>query len=152
MTRTLRVGAAFPDPPFNGVTGIDGLDISMMRAVGDLLGMAVEFVPYEGRDFNGIFDRLNAGDYDCVTAGTTVTPQRELWAAFCAAYLVSGQSMAVDVTRHPGVRSIDDLAALTIGVQEGNTSQPIAERFVAEGKARAVRYTTTAASRTRSPI
>ena len=35
--------------------------------------------------------------------------------------------------------SIDDLAGLTIGVQRGNTSQPIAERLVAHGKAEAVR-------------
>ena len=35
--------------------------------------------------------------------------------------------------------SIDDLDGLTIGVQQGNTSQPIADRLVAEGKAAAVR-------------
>jgi ABC-type amino acid transport substrate-binding protein len=37
------------------------------------------------------------------------------------------------------VQSIDDLTGLTIGVQQGNTSQPIAERLVAGGKAAAVR-------------
>ena len=37
------------------------------------------------------------------------------------------------------MRSIDDLAGLTIGVQQGNTSQPIADRLVAEGKAARVR-------------
>ena len=39
----------------------------------------------------------------------------------------------------PQVRSVDDLAGLTIGVQQGNTSQPIADRLVADGKAAAVR-------------
>ena len=37
------------------------------------------------------------------------------------------------------MRSVDDLEGLTIGVQQGNTSQPIADRLVAEGKAGAVR-------------
>jgi ABC-type amino acid transport substrate-binding protein len=37
------------------------------------------------------------------------------------------------------VKSIDDLTGLTIGVQQGNTSQPIADRLVAEGKAANVR-------------
>jgi len=37
------------------------------------------------------------------------------------------------------VKSIDDLVGLTIGVQQGNTSQPIADRLVAEGKAAGVR-------------
>jgi polar amino acid transport system substrate-binding protein len=139
MTQTLRVGAAVPDPPFNGAKSNGGLDISMMRAIGQVLGMTVELVEYPGADFNGIFDVLNAGDYDCVTAGTTVTPGRERVAAFCEPYLISGQSLAVDVGRNPQVRTTDDLAGLTIGVQQGNTSLPIAEKLVGQGKAKAVR-------------
>ncbi len=136
---TLRVGAAFPDPPFNGMPDNAGLDIDLMTAIAEALGATVEFIPYDGTDFNGIFDALNDGAYDCVTAGTTVTPERETKAQFVPPYLISGQSLAVDTTRLPNVKSIDDLAGLTIGVQQGNTSQPIADRLVAEGKAKAVR-------------
>jgi polar amino acid transport system substrate-binding protein len=134
----LRVGAAFPDPPFNGVDG-GGLDIDVINAVGAAAGMSVQLIAYDGADFNGIFDALGSGHYDCVIAGTTVTPERELVAAFAPPYLISGQSLAVDTVRLPTVRSVDDLAGLTIGVQRGNTSAPIAERLVADGKARAVR-------------
>jgi polar amino acid transport system substrate-binding protein len=137
--KTLRVGAAFPDPPFNGMPGETGLDIDLMTAIAESLGATVEFIPYDGTNFNGIFDQLNSGAYDCVTAGTTVTPERETKAAFVPPYLISGQSLAVDTTRLPHVRSIDDLEGLTIGVQQGNTSHPIAERLVAAGKAGAVR-------------
>jgi polar amino acid transport system substrate-binding protein len=135
---TLRVGAAFPDPPFNGMPDDAGLDVDLMTAIGKALGAQVEFIPYEGRDFNGIFDGLGTA-FDCVTAGTTVTPERETKAQFIPPYLVSGQSLAVDTMRLPHVRSIDDLDGLTIGVQQGNTSQPIADRLVAEGKAASVR-------------
>ena len=134
---TLRVGAAFPDPPFNGMPG-GGLDIDLMTALAEALGATVEFVPYDGADFNGIFDALGSA-YDCAAAGTTVTPERETKAQFIAPYLISGQSLAVDTNRLPHVTSIEDLAGLTIGVQQGNTSQPIAERLVADGKAKAVR-------------
>ena len=134
----LRVGAAFPDPPFNGMPDDTGLDIDLMTELAEKLGATVEFIPYEGTDFNGIFDGLGS-EYDCVTAGTTVTPDREQKALFVPPYLISGQSLAVDTTRLPHVTSIDDLDGLTIGVQQGNTSQPIAERLVAEGKAAAVR-------------
>jgi ABC-type amino acid transport substrate-binding protein len=48
VASTLRVGAAFPDPPFNDMNDDDGLDISMMRAIGDELGMHVEFIRYRG--------------------------------------------------------------------------------------------------------
>ncbi|WP_083110289.1 ABC transporter substrate-binding protein [Mycobacterium kansasii] len=137
--RTLRVGAAFPDPPFNGMPTGGGFDIDLMTEIARALGTEVSFIRYEGADFNGIFGALNSGDYDCVAAGTTVTPEREKQAAFVAPYLISGQSLAVDTARLPNVRSIDDLSGLTIGVQQGNTSQPIANRLVAEGRAGAVR-------------
>lgn len=135
---TLRVGAAFPDPPFNGMPDDTGLDIDLMTEIAKVLGATVEFTPYQDTDFNGIFDALNSGAFDCVAAGTTVTPQREKKAKFAPPYLISGQSLAVDSSRLPDVRSIDDLTGLTIGVQLGNTSQPIAEKLVAEGRAAAV--------------
>ena len=136
---TLRVGAAFPDPPFNGMPDDGGLDIDLMTAIAKALGKGVEFVPYDGADFNGIFDALNSGTFDCVAAGTTVTPEREKKAAFAQPYLISGQSLAVDTRRHPAVRSVDDLDGLTVGVQQGNTSGRIADKLVAEGKAARVR-------------
>lgn len=136
---TLRVGAAFPDPPFNGMPGGGGIDIDLMSEIAKALGVQAEFISYTGADFNGIFNALNRGEYECVAAGTTVTPEREQQVAFAAPYLVSGQSLAVDTARLPYVRSINDLHGLTIGVQQGNTSQPIANRLVAEGKAARVR-------------
>ena len=65
---TLRVGAAFRDPPFNGMAGNGGLDIDLMTAIAKALGATVEFIPYDGADFNGIFDALNSGD-------TTASPR-----------------------------------------------------------------------------
>ncbi|MDT5239585.1 MAG: polar amino acid transport system substrate-binding protein [Mycobacterium sp.] len=134
----LTVGVAFPDPPFNGIAD-GGLDIDLIDAVAAAMGMTVALVAYDGSDFNGIFDELGSGQYDCVIAGTTVTPERQRRAAFAPPYLISGQSLAVDTERLPKVRSVDDLAGLTIGVQQGNTSQPVAEHLVVEGKAAAVR-------------
>ncbi|MCX2930262.1 ABC transporter substrate-binding protein [Mycobacterium sp. CVI_P3] len=146
----LRVGAAFPDPPFNSAGSIpgslrscppedSGLDIDLMTAIAEQLGAEARFVRYEGRDFNGIFDALDSGDFDCVASGTTITGSRALKAAFCDPYLISGQALAVDTGRLPDVRSIDDLDGLTIGVQQGNTSQPIANRLLADGKVARIR-------------
>lgn len=136
---TLRVGAAYPDPPFNGMSDGGGLDIELMTEIAEKLGMTVDFIAYDGSDFNGIFDALNANDFDAVAAGTTVTPDREKKAMFAPPYVISGQSLAVDTRRLPHVHSVDDLDGLTIGVQEGNTSGPIAEKLVADGKAGRVR-------------
>jgi len=136
---TLTVGAAYPDPPFNGMPDDGGLDIDLMSAIAEKLKMSVEFVAYDGADFNGIFEALGSGSFDCVAAGTTVTAERQKKAAFAPPYLISGQSLAVDTRRLPDVHSINDLEGLTIGVQQGNTSGPIAEQLVADGKAARVK-------------
>lgn len=138
-TAVLRVGSAFPDPPFNGDAAAPaGLDIDIMSALAAELSCEARFVPYRGDDFDGIFAGLGSA-YDCVASGTTVTAAREKLAGFGPAYLVSGQALAVDVSRHPGVGGVDDLAGMVIGVQRGNTSEPIAQRLVAEGRAAAVK-------------
>ncbi|MGE2834461.1 ABC transporter substrate-binding protein [Mycobacterium sp. SMC-4] len=131
----MRVGVALPDPPFNAMPGHGGLDIDVMTALAAVLGEEVEFVADDGAEFDGIFDRLAAGEYDCVISGTTVTPERERRAAFLPPYLISGQGLAVDTARLPHVRSVDDLAGLTIGVQRGNTGEALARQLVADGKA-----------------
>jgi ABC-type amino acid transport substrate-binding protein len=137
----LRVGAALPDPPFELVTkdGPAGFDIALMQRVAEKLGREWQLVRYDGTDFNGIFAGLDHGAYDCVASGTTITPGREKIADFCAPYVVSGQSLVVDPSRHPNVRSIDDLKGLVIGVQKGNTSEPVADKLVAEHRAARVR-------------
>ncbi|SEH81635.1 ABC-type amino acid transport substrate-binding protein [Mycolicibacterium rutilum] len=136
---TLTVGVAAPDPPFNSMPDGGGLDIDLMTAIADKIGAAAEFIAYDGADFDGIFDALGDGAYDCVAAGTTVTAERERKATFVAPYVISGQSLAVDTRRLPRVTSVDDLDGLTIGVQRGNTSRPVAEQLVADGRAAAVR-------------
>jgi ABC-type amino acid transport substrate-binding protein len=137
----LRVGAALPDPPFELSTpdGPAGFDVALMQRIAGRLGRPWRLVRYQGADFNGIFEGLEQGHYDCIASGTTITPERELRADFCAPYAVSGQSLVVDAGRHPDVHGIDDLRGLVLGVQRGNTSQPVAERLVAEGRAARVR-------------
>lgn len=137
----LRVGAALPDPPFEFMApgGPRGFDITLMQVIAERLGRTWELVPYQGSDFNGIFAGLDSGLYDCIASGATITPERERMADFCQPYCVSGQSLVVDVRRHPNVHGTRDLHGLTIGVQHGNTSQPVADALVAKGGAARVR-------------
>jgi ABC-type amino acid transport substrate-binding protein len=136
----LRVGAAFPDPPFE-VPGEPptGFDVDLMQAVAAELGLRLEVVPYRGDGFEGIFAGLDRGEYDAVASGTTITAHRRNLALFCRPYVRSGQSLVVDAQRRPGVGSIDDLAGLSLGVQRGNTSEPVAHRLQSKGKVGAVR-------------
>lgn len=137
----LKVGAALPDPPFELMTkdGPIGFDITLMQRIAEKLGRDWQLVPYKGRDFNGIFAGLDDGSYDCIASGATITPGRRNLADFCAPYVVSGQSLVVDTSRHPHVHSTADLGGLVIGVQKGNTSEPVAEELVAEHRAARMR-------------
>src|SRR6478736_6857569 len=105
----LRVGSAFPDPPFD-VPGPprSGLDVKLTAAVGRRLGRDVVLCPYQGADFDGIFAELGRS-IDVVASGATVTDHRRTLARWCRPYVRSGQSLVVDTTRNPEVHGTDDL-------------------------------------------
>jgi ABC-type amino acid transport substrate-binding protein len=137
----LCVGSALPDPPFEFMDGGNprGFDVELMQAIAAELGLTWRLIPYAGADFDGIFEGLATGIYDCVTSGTTITPERQRMAAFCAPYICSGQSLVCNVKATPHVRSINDLDGMIIGVQKGNTSEPVAQQLLDEGRVAEVR-------------
>ena len=137
----LQVGSANPDPPFELMCDGKpaGFDIEFMKAICAELGLTWQACGYTGADFEGIFDGLDDGSWDCVASGVTITPGRQAKADFCAPYLVSGQSLVVNIQRTPEIRSVSDLKGKLIGVQRGNTSEPVVERLKAEGKIADVR-------------
>jgi polar amino acid transport system substrate-binding protein len=61
--RTLKVGAALPDPPFELMdgNGPTGFDIALMQRIARHLGREWQLARYEGADFNGIFAGLDSG-------------------------------------------------------------------------------------------
>ncbi|MGE3285369.1 MAG: ABC transporter substrate-binding protein [Pseudonocardia sp.] len=137
--RLLRVGSALPDPPFETPGPPPaGLDVDWMRAVAAELGARYELVHYDGGDFEGIFAGLGER-YDVVASGATVTDHRRALARWCRPYLRSGQSLVVDTARTPHVHGTGDLTGLVLGVQQGNTSEPVARRLHAEGRVADVR-------------
>lgn len=136
----LRVVSAFPDPPFEIPGKLNtGFDMDLIQAIAKELGFRLDINHYEGADFNGIFKGLKSGIFDIVISGTTVTPQREKLVRFCSPYLRSGQSLVINIGHRPSINSIDDLQGEIIGVQLGNTSEPIAMQLKAQGKVADVR-------------
>lgn len=137
----LRVGSALPDPPFEFLEADApcGFDIELTQAIAAELGLEWRLSAYAGADFNGIFDGLASGNYDCVASGATITPEREKLASFCTPYLRSGQSLVCNVEATPHVKSIDDLKGMILGVQHGNTSEPVAQRLKEEGRIAEIR-------------
>jgi ABC-type amino acid transport substrate-binding protein len=110
-----------------------------MRAVAEHLDREYEPHRYAGDDFEGIYDALAAGAFDVVTSGATITDARAAKARFCAPYLRSGQSLVVNHDRTPSITSTAGLAGAVLGVQRGNTSEPVATRLLADGQVADVR-------------
>ena len=97
-----------------------------MQAVASELGLRCSFVRYDGEGFEGIFAGLAGGQWDAVASGATVTAQRQRLALFCRPYVRSGQSLVANSARHPKLRSVGHLVGCLLGVQRGNTSEPVA--------------------------
>ena len=137
----LRVASALPDPPFEFLEGMTptGFDVELMQAICAELNLEWQLARYNGSDFNHIFDGLANGSWDCVASGTTITPGRQAVAQFCAPYVESGQSLVCNIERTPRVHSVADLAGMIIGVQHGNTLEPVAHRLKTEGQVGDVR-------------
>lgn len=139
---TLLVGSAFPAPPFEVEReGVEtGFDAELMRAVCGQIGLRWKLVKYEGPDFNGIFDGLRTGDYDAVTSGTSITPDRERVALFSDPYLETGQALVVNVTRNPHLSSVDELSDQLVGIQTGHSSDRLAQQLRDDATIRDIRY------------
>lgn len=137
----LYVASALPDPPFEFMDGenLTGFDVELMQAICADLDLEWYLARYTGEDFNQIFAGLANGAWDCVASGTTITPEREVVASFCKPYIESGQSLVCNVEKTPHVHSIDDLRGVIIGVQHGNTSEPVAHRLKLQGRVADVR-------------
>ena len=138
----LVVASAFPDPPFELMEegASTGFDIAMMQAVAAQLRLTLERIAYTGADFDDIFDGLKKRKYDAVSSGTTITPERSETVLFSNPYLEFNQAVAVNHDRTPHVASPADLGGLVAGIQSGNTSEFVAQRWLAQKLIADIRY------------
>ena len=81
-------------PPYESMEGgeIVGIDVDMMRAVCDRIGMELEI---ENMAFDSIIAAINSGKADVGVAGMSVTPERQKNVSFTQGYAVSPQVIVV---------------------------------------------------------
>jgi ABC-type amino acid transport substrate-binding protein len=93
----LRVGSAFPDPPFEVPAPTPtGFDIDLMTAVAAELGRPLSLHRYAGADFDGIFAELGRG-FDVVASGATIAAHRRTLARWCDPYGITTELLGVAV-------------------------------------------------------
>ena len=93
-TLTMGTNADFPPFEFFEYGEIVGIDPSLARAIGDILGYYIEIVDM---DFAGIIPAVQTGQVDFGMAGMTITDERREQVDFTQGYFMSGQSVIVRV-------------------------------------------------------
>jgi len=116
------VGSDTAFPPFENVVDGQtvGFDVDLMKAIGEKLGVEVEFKTYK---FDALIAGLQAGtEFDMVASAMTITDERAQQVDFSDPYINSNQSLAV--LNDSAVATVDDLKeGDKIGVQSGTTGE-----------------------------
>ncbi len=124
------VGSDTAYPPFenvvNGVT--EGFDVDMVTAIGEKLGVEVEFKTYK---FDALIAGMQAGtEFDMIASAMTITDERKEAIDFSDPYINSNQSLAV--AADSAIASVDDLKdGDKVGVQSGTTGEMWAKENLA---------------------
>jgi polar amino acid transport system substrate-binding protein len=116
----LSVGTDTPFPPFEigQPPNISGYDIDVMNAIAEELGVTAE---YTDTGFGTIFRDTANGQYDTAAAASTILKSREKTVDFTDPYYEAEQALLVP--EDSDIASVDDLAGLIIGTQDGTTGE-----------------------------
>ncbi|HML68725.1 MAG TPA: transporter substrate-binding domain-containing protein [Clostridia bacterium] len=129
----LTVGMEIGYPPFedfaeDGTTPI-GYDIDFAKALGEKLGVTVNFV---NTAWDGIFQGIGV-NYDCVISAVTITEERKASMLFSEPYINNYQAVVVKKDYAGKIASFLDLNGLSISVQKETTSDILMSDYVSTG-------------------
>lgn len=130
-----KVGTEPTFPPFDTTDenqNIVGLDMDIMKAIGEDQGFEVEFV---NLSFDGLIPALKAGNIDIIAAGMNKEdPERQKQVDFSESYYDSQLFVAVTADNKT-IKSIDDLTAdMKVAAQTGTTGADKVKELQADGK------------------
>ena len=136
-TLVVATNAEFPPYEYVSEKQIVGIDMDIMQAICDELGMELKI---ENMKFDSIIASVNAGKADIGAAGMTVTEDRLKNIDFSDSYTTSKQVIIVCDEKSDEITGVDDLTGKRIGVQLGTTGDIYATDYEDEGTAKVERY------------
>lgn len=130
---TLSIGTYFVNPPFEYVSGGQrvGFEVDLMNEIAARLSLKAVFVDTE---WETILQQMQAGQYDCIVGGITITPERQKILAWSTPYMTTTLSLVVDGRRSPNIRRMADFRNASVGVQAATTDYDIAVRMRQKGE------------------
>ncbi len=129
----LTIGMEIEYPPFeeyaeDGVTPT-GFDIDLAKAIGDKLGLKVEFI---NTALDGILKGIGV-NYDCVISAITITEERKESVLFTDAYIDNYQAVVVPADSDMKITSLNDLDGKTVALQKKSSSDALIEDMTGKG-------------------
>lgn len=132
----LRVGTSGNQPPLTAATKdgkIIGFDIDLAGELAKAMNVRLTPVPMQ---FAELLPSLERGEVDMVLSGLTITPERNLKAAFVGPYLVSGMSLLTKqhtMTRLRHAEEIDS-AKVRMAALRSSTAETFAREKLPHAK------------------
>ena len=125
-------GTAADYPPFeyyNSKFELDGFDIALAKAIGEQLGLEVQFKDYA---FDGLLDAVQLDAVDAAISRHLGHPGPAAGGGLLQPVLY--RQLGGDDQRHLSqtIRSATDFAGLTVGVQRGTTFQARAQEMLVD--------------------
>ena len=108
---------------------IVGVDIAIMKAVAEELGMEIEFVDVA---FDTICTSVQSGKADVGAAGITIRDDRKEQVDFSIPYSSTEQYVIVPASDNT-INTLEDLKGKNIGIQNGTTSDMLIADLIADG-------------------
>ena len=115
----LNVGSDISYAPFEfyqeGTETADGLDVDLIKAIADALGVEAEFL---NTGWDGIIPALQTEDFDVIVSAMTITDERSKEIDFVP-YITVGTGIVVPTGNPDNIQGLDDLCGLSVAVQVG---------------------------------
>ena len=127
---TVYTEAGFAPYEFVYNNEIVGVDIEIMKAVADKIGVALDV---QDTNFDAIIGGVQTGKVNAGAAGITITAERLESVDFSIPYTQTEQYVIVPVDNDT-IKFVEDLAGKNVGVQNGTTSDLLVEELIANGK------------------
>ena len=135
--KTIIVAVENAYPPFNMIdeqTGEGvGWDYDVVTEICKRLNCVPEF---KQAAWDGIFPAMQAGEYDMLADGVTITAERDEIVDFSIPYVVVGQVLLVRVGETMTVEEIVADSTKLIGTQLGTTNEIVAKQYFPEERIR----------------
>ena len=110
-----------------------GFDMDLIRAIGEVLGLEVQI---DNISWDGLIPALLNGNYDCLIAGITITPERQGAVDFSEPYFESVLTVVANTGTE--ISGLEGLAGKTAAVQINTTGDFTASDLADAGELKGV--------------